>query len=503
MHSIDDTEARDPGFASFWGHPRPVWMLFGVTIGLNFAFYGFRAYLAPYIEHFFVAMGPAAAQKQADLVSSGFLALMYATPIIGGYVADKILGETRALIMALWLGVIGLVLMALPSLIGFEIGMALFALSAGLGIPLTVLIGRTYGPGDPRRAGGYTIFYLAINLGAFITPFICADWIGKNYGYHWGFIAAAVGMLVAALIFQAYHRILRPALPRGDHLHGRMATVWVLAVIAVLLYPTALLLSFPKILSWSMYGLMILLVLYFVVSCVRRGDRVQAQRYIALFLLFVPYVVFWAFSLQGVTSLNFLARDHVTPIWHGVLPMLHLSWSYTLFQSANPLFILIFAPLMAMLWPWLDRKGRDPSTPRKFGIGLLLVALGYGVLVLAIHYLQGPNGHISWWPLALCYLLATLGELALSPIGYSLVGQLAAPEEASLAMGGWFFGVALAYQLGGWIATLTTSGAGASALPTVAGYGHVYALLFWWGLAVAAVFLLAAPWIKRLMHGIR
>jgi len=196
MHAVEDAEAHDPGFSNFWGHPRPLWMLLGVTVGLNFAFYGFRAYLAPYIEHFFAAMGPAAAQKQADLVSSGFLALMYATPIIGGYVADKVLGETRALLMALWLGVLALALMALPTLIGFEIGMALFALSAGLGIPLTVLVGRTYKTGDSRREGGYTLFYLAINLGAFITPYVCADWVGKSYGYRWGFIAAAAGMLV-------------------------------------------------------------------------------------------------------------------------------------------------------------------------------------------------------------------------------------------------------------------------------------------------------------------
>lgn len=491
MHAVDDTEARDPGFASFWGHPRPVWMLFGVTIGLNFAFYGFRAYLAPYIQHFFVALGPAAAEKQADLVSSGFLALMYATPIIGGYVADKILGETRALILALWLGVVALVLMALPTLIGFEIGMALFALSAGLGIPLTVLIGRTYGPGDARREGGYTLFYMAINLGAFITPYVCASWIGATYGYRWGFIAAAVGMLVAAVIFQGYHRILKPALPSGDHLHGHKATVWTLVVIAVLVYPTALLLAYPAILSWAMYALMALLLAYFVFSCVRRRDSIQTQRYIALFLLFVALVVFWAFSLQGVTSLNFLARDYV-----------NAPFNYTVFQTANPLYILIFAPFLAMLWPLLDRKGRDPSSPRKFGIGLLLVALGYGVLVIAIRYMRGTGGHISWWPLALCYLLATLGELALSPIGYSLVGQLAAPEEASLAMGGWFFGVALAYQLAGWIATQTTTNAGSGAL-AIADYAHVYSLLFWWGLAIAAVFLLAAPWIRRLMHGVR
>ncbi len=476
-----------------WGHPRQLWMLLAVTVGLNFAFYGFRAFLAPYIaQSFFAQLGAAAAQKQADLLTSGFLALMYATPIIGGYVADKILGETRALAMSLWLGALSLALMAWPTLAGFELGMALFALAAGLGIPLTVLVGRTYPADDSRREGGYTLFYLAINLGAFVTPFVCADLIGDRYGYRWGFIAAATGMALAALLFQWRKRKLEAILPAALQPHRSRAAVWILLSIVVLLYPTALLLAFPAVLSWAMYVLMGLLVLYFLISCVRRGDRVQTQRYLALLVLFVALVVFWAFSLQGVTSLNFLARDYVDAPFH-----------YTAFQSANPLYILMLAPLLAILWPWLDRRGRDPSTPRKFGIGLLLVALSYGVLVYAIDHLQGSNGHIGWWPLALCYLLQTLGELALSPIGYALIGQLAAPEEASLAMGGWFFGVALAYQLAGWIATMTihvpTTGA---AMNGLADYAHVYSQLFGWGLAVALVFLLTAPWIRRLMHGV-
>lgn len=486
------TGAAVSGVDDRWGHPRQLWMLLGVTVWLNFAFYGFRAFLAPYIaQNFYADLGAAAALRHADLLSSGFLALMYATPIIGGYVADKILGETRALALSLWLGVLSLLLMALPTLFGFELGMALFALSAGLGIPLTVLIGRNYAADDSRREGGYTLFYLAINLGAFVTPFVCADLIGHRYGYRWGFIAAAVGLLLAALLFQWRKSRLDLVLPEGDRLHGSMATLWVLLAIAVLLYPTALLLAFPFVLGWAMYALMGLLVLYFVVRCVRQGDRVQSQRYLALLVLFVALVVFWAFSLQGVTSLNFLARDHVDAPFD-------FSW----FQSANPLYILILAPFLAMLWPWLDRRGRDPSTPRKFGIGLLLVALSYGVLVYAIDFLKSPDGHMTWWPLALCYLLQTLGELALSPIGYSLVGQLAAPEDASLAMGGWFFGVALAYQLAGWIATQTIHTPVAGAVGGIADYAHVYTQLFGWGLGAAVVFLLAAPWIRRLMHGV-
>ncbi|GAB3030287.1 oligopeptide:H+ symporter [Oleiagrimonas citrea] len=490
MHATDDAGVpeRLPQ-ERFWGHPRQLWMLLGVTVGLNFAFYGFRAFLTPYIaDTFFAHLGASAAQKQADLLASGFLALMYATPIIGGYVADKVLGETRALAMSLWLGTISLLLMASPSLSGFEIGLSLFALAAGLGIPLTVLIGRNYAKDDSRREGGYTLYYLAINLGSFVTPFICADLIGQRYGFRWGFVAAAAGMLLAAAVFQWRKHKLAPILPDGSHLHGRMATVWVLLATLALTYPVALLLAYPTVLRTAMYVLMALLVIYFVVRCIQRGDRVQTQRYLALLLLFVAMVVFWALSLQGVTSLNFFARDHVVAPFH-----------YTLFQSANPLYILLFAPFMAMLWPWLQRRGRDPSTPRKFGIGVLFVALSYGLLAWAISHAAGDR--VGWMPLALCYLLQTLGELALSPIGYALVGQLAAPEEASLAMGGWFFGTALAYQLAGWIATQTASSG--NALQGFADYGHVYARLFWGGLVVAVVFLLAAPGIRRLMHGVR
>jgi proton-dependent oligopeptide transporter, POT family len=484
--------------ATRWGHPRQLWMLLVVTVGFSFSFYGFRAYLAPYMASFFTALGPAAAQRQADLLSSGFLALGYATPILGGYVADKLLGEARSVAISFWLMTVSLLLMSLPRLFGFELGLAGFALAGGLNIPLTLMIGRNYAKSDPRRDGAYTLFYLAINLGSFIAPFICAAFVARHFGYRWGFIAAAAGCLVAAALFQLRQHKLAPVLPHGGRLGGPMAPVWAIAVVAVLLYPTALLLARPQILSVAMYVLMGLLVLYFIVGCVRRGDRVQTQRYAALLLLFVALVLFWALSFQGVTSLNFFARDYV-----------RAPFDYTLFQSANPLYILLFAPLLALLWPWLARRGRDPSTPRKFGIGLLLVALSYGLMVAGIRYGLGAEGKVAWGVLAGCYLLQTLGELALSPIGYALVGLLAAPEESSLAMGGWFFGYALAYQLAGWIATRTTGitapastgGAAASAVG-IGAYAQVYWQLCVIGLVVSLIYLAAAPALRKLMHGV-
>jgi POT family proton-dependent oligopeptide transporter len=477
----------DPA-ADWWGHPRQLWMLLAVTVGMNFGFYGFRAFLAPYIaQTFYAGLSPAAAQTHADLLTSGLLALMYATPIIGGYLADKVLGEGLSLLLSLWLSVLSLALMALPSLFGFEIGMAAFALSSGLNVTLSVMIGRNYVASDPRREGGYTLFYLAVNVGSFIAPFICADWVGRHFGYRMGFIAAAVGMALAALVFQLRHHKLRPVLPHIEESRRSRRAVAVLVAMVILLLPTALLLSRPEILSTAMYVLMGLLVLYFIVSCIRRRDPVQTQRYIALLVLFIALVLFWTLSFQGVTSLNFFARDFVDA-----------PFDYTLFQSANPLYILIFAPLLAILWPWLGRRGRDPSTPRKFGIGLLLVALSYGLIAWAIRHALAPDGKVGWGVLAGCYWFQTIGELAINPIGYSLVGLLAAPQETSLAMGGWYFGFALAYQLAGRIAILTTS----SAQIGIAGYAQVYERLFLAGIAVSVIFLLAAPKVRKLMHGV-
>ncbi|MBS0462292.1 MAG: peptide MFS transporter [Proteobacteria bacterium] len=478
----------EPAAGDILGHPRGLWMLLAVTVGLNFAFYGFRAFLAPYAaDTFFAGLTKADALKQADLLLAGFGTLTYATAIIGGWIADNVLGEVQALRISLWAATLGLLGLAWPSREGFTLALSFFVLAAGLGIPLTVLVGRNYADDDPRRDAGYTLFYLAINFGAFIAPPVCAAWIGKRFGYDWGFVAAAAGMAVSALIFELRHRRMPGAADRPP-LHRAWSTPAVLIGTLALVYPCALLLAHPDAPHVAVYVLMALMIVYFVVRSLLRGDAVQGQRYLAMLLLFVAMVLFWAWSLQGATSLNFFARDHV-----------RAPFDYSWFQSANPLYILVLAPALVALWPWLDRRGLNPSTPMKFGIGLLLVALSYGAMVYAIHELVGPDGRTPWWPLALCYLLSTLGELALSPIGYAMIGKLAAPEDASLAMGGWFFGVGVSYDLSGRIAAMTTH-AGGNAL---AGYDQVFTMLLWSGIGIALVYLLAAPRIVKLMHGVK
>ena len=495
MHDTATAAADDlPPQPRLWGHPRQLWMLLAVTVGVNFAFYGFRAFLAPYAaDTFFAQLPHGQALAQANYLFAGFGALAYATAIIGGWVADNVLGEVQALRLSLWLMIPGLAGMAVPHQEFFMLSLAFLVLAIGLGIPLTVLIGRNYAKQDPRRDGGYTLFYLAINFGAFVAPFVCAAWVGATYGFRWGFIAAGAGALWAALVFEWKHR----RIPGAQEV-VRFKRAWsgpaVIAGMLLLVLPCAWLLSHPTAMNTVVYALIGLLVLYFIVSSVRRGDRVQGQRYIALLLLFVAMVLFWALSLLSASALNFFARDYVAPLWHGRL--LGIPWSFTLFQSVNPLYILVFAPFMAALWPWLDKRGINPSTPRKFGIGLLLVALGYGVLLYAVHYLQLPDGKVAAWALLACYLGSTIGELALSPIGYALVGKLAAHDEASLAMGGWFFGVSVSYDLSGQIANFTTTGG-------IEAYAQVFEWLLIGGVGIALLYLLAAPWIIRLMHGVR
>jgi POT family proton-dependent oligopeptide transporter len=482
---------------TFLGHPRMLWMLLFVTVWFNFAFYGFRAFLAPYAaQAFFAGLPQAQALQRANLLFAGFGTLLYALTILGGWIADNVLGEVRALRLSLWLMIPALLGLASPSLEGFLMALAAFVLAAGLNIPLTVLVGRNYAKNDPKRDAGYTLYYLAINFGGFIAPFICAAWIGAYYGYRWGFVAAAAGMLLGTLAFEWRQRRL-PGAGDQPRFHRRWSTLAVVIAWLALIVPTALLMAHSDVLHLAVYLLMGVLVLYFVASCVRRGDRVQNHRYLALLLLFVALIAFWAMSLLSASALNFFARDHVAPLWNGKL--LGLAWDFTLFQSTNPLYILVCAPFIAMLWPWLDKHRSNPSTPCKFGIGLLLVALGYGVLWYATTRMQLPGGKVAAWTLLVNYLFSTVGELALSPIGYALIGKLAAPDETSLAMGGWFFGVGVSYDLSGQIAALTTAHGNTG----IAGYAHVFAWLLLGGVAIALAYLIAAPAIVKLMHGVK
>ena len=475
------------------GHPRSLWMLFSAEFWERFCFYGMRALLAVYVaDAFFSHLPEGEANEQASLTYGGYTAMVYATGILGGFIADRYLGYQRSILLGGLLMAAGMFMLLIPDLQWFLVGLAVIVAGNGLFKPnISTMVGALYRPGDARRDSGFTIFYMGINAGAFFAPIICASVIGAHFGNQYGFLAAGIGMILGVLVFQVRAGMLGHI---GKAPEGREGLKPVLVVLtgAILMVPFIyFLLSKSALLGYVMVGMMALLALHFVLSGIRSGDRVQLHRYIAMLLLFLANCLFWALFEQAGSSLNFFARDFVDAPFH-----------FTLFQSANPMFILIYAPLFAMLWPALERRGVNPSIPRKFAIALIGAGLGFLVLVMAIN--ATPEGmKVFWVFLGLTYMLHTMSELCLSPIGLSMVTKLAATREVGLAMGGWFLSTAMANYLAGLIAAVASGGGEHGAESSVAQYAATFMQLWWLALVIGGAFFLFAPLMNRLMHGVK
>jgi POT family proton-dependent oligopeptide transporter len=507
VSQTDATQNNQPALPTgeFLGHPKALWQLFNIEMWERFSYYGMRAILAVYVSTTFFGHLGDQANAEASLVYGGYTALVYATGIAGGYVADKILGYQRSILLGAIIMASGLFVLLIEDLTWFLIGLALIVAGNGLFKPnISTMIGKLYAPNDVRRDSGFTIFYMGINLGALFAPLVTATWIGVQFGLKWGFFAAGIGMILSTLFLEVAKRSLgQVGLPEpGKDGWGRFFVVGLCTLgLAGVVY---FLLSESAILGYILVAIMAGLVLYFVLSGIRSGNKVQLQRYIAMLLLFVANACFWALFEQAGSSLNFFAREFVTPMFG--TEDTWMAGGFGIFQSLNPLYILLFAPVFAALWPRLEKLGMNPSIPRKFALGLIQVALGFYVLVWAISNMQNAAGLVPWIFLALCYLLHTTGELCLSPIGLSMVTKLADEHEVGLAMGGWFLSIAMAQYVAGIIAAIASGGGGGhgEALGSnIAQYSDVYMQLFWLGLVFGVVYLIAAPLINKLMHGVK
>jgi len=499
---IPNTPNIPPG--EFFGHPRALWQLSNIEMWERFAYYGMRALLAVYVATtFFSHMGDDA-NAEASLVYGGYTAMVYATGIIGGYIADHVLGYQRSILLGAIIMAAGLFVLLIEDLNWFLVGLALIVAGNGLFKPnISTMIGKLYKPDDIRRDSGFTIFYMGINLGALIAPLITATWIGATWGFKYGFLAAGIGMILSTLFLEVAKKSLgHIGLPPKDKEGwGRFFAVGAgaIAMSGVVYF----LLSESTILGYLLVGIMIALMAYFILAGIRSGDKVQLQRYIAMLILFVANACFWALFEQAGSSMNFFAREYVTPMFGSME-----SWQaggFGIFQSLNPLYILLLGLPFAAIWPWLDKRGMNPSIPRKFALGLIQVALGFYLLVYSINHFQNAAGLVPWIFMALVYLLHTTGELCLSPIGLSMVTKLAAEKETGMAMGGWFLSIAMAQYVAGIIAAVASGGGGhgMAAGARIRQYEETYRMLFWIGLGFGIAYLVVAPMINKLMHGVK
>ncbi len=500
-----------PPVGEVMGHPRALWNLFGAEFWERFCYYGMRAMLAAHVAtQFFAHLGDGA-KSAASLTYGGFTSMVYMTAIAGGFIADRILGYQRSILLGGSIMAAGMFMLMAPDLTTFLMGLAVIIVGNGLFKPnISTMVGKLYAPGDARRDSGFTIFYMGINAGAFFAPLICAGVIGSRFGYGWGFVTAAIGMIFGLVVFQALRSWLGHVGANPPGSDGIKPVAMVVAGAAVLTVPVFFLLSKSDVLGGVLALMLIALAGYFVLSGVRSGEKTQLHRYIAMLILFAGNMVFWALFEQAGSSLNFLAEAHVN--------MPEASWlpgflkHFSVFQSVNAVFIVAIAPVIATMWPALAKRSMNPSIPRKFAIGLMMVGAGFAVLVFAIKTFVTDGAKISWMWLTLTYLVHTVAELCISPIGLSMVTKLARPKETGLAMGGWFLSIAVANYAAGKIAAIATAGDKAveGVAPRVlsmgeklAQYQDVFFQLTIAGLIVGALYFVLAPQIDKLMHGVK
>jgi len=485
---------------TFLGHPRGLFVLFFAEMWERFSYYGMRALLIFYlVQHWMFSDG------DASVIYGAYTALVYITPVIGGYIADRYLGQRKAVLFGAVLLTFGHFLMAFegsggqndPAIGVFWLALSFIIVGSGfLKANISVIVGQLYPRTDIRRDGAYTIFYMGINLGAALGSLI-AGYLGQTYGWAYGFGAAGVGMLLGLVVFV----LGKPALMgRGEsrdpeRLRRRVAGIpfeWLLYAISFAAVGVVwLLIQYQDLVGTLLMVAGAILVGYVLYTAVVKLPREDRDRIFAALFLILGSIMFWALFEQAGSSLNlYTDREVNREIFGWEVPA-------SMFQSINAIYIVLLAPLFAMLWTGLGRRGLEPSTPAKFG--LAMIQLGAGFLVLVWGAIADP-GLTPVIFIFVIYLLHTTGELCLSPVGLSAMNRLAPAHMASLIMGTWFFASATGNFAAGLIAAATgaeeAGGEGASS-DVVHG---VYTTIGWVAVAFGVAVIVISPLIKKLMH---
>ena len=492
------TNGHPPEFAQVMGHPRPLWMLFMTEFWERFAFYGMRWALVLYIVAQFHG-GDASGEAPASELYGAYLALVYAAAIFGGYVADRLIGFQRSILLGAVIMAAGLFMIMAPSEQMLKLGLATVIVGNGLFKPIiSTMVGQLYATGDERRDSGFTIFYMGINLGAFIAP-ILTGWLAEKLlgsdgmpAYKVVFLASGIGMVLSLIWFWFGRSQLKGigAPPANATGIGRVLMVAVGALVAIPVYYFLLTID-AGVLNWILGALFVVPVIMLLVEGMREGSK-QRDMVIAMLIIFAFNVLFWMFFEQAGSSFNFLAQNIVDRDLNGwIFPV---GW----FQSVNSVAIITLAPVLAWLWVAMGRA--NPSIPRKFGLGLIFNGLAFLLLMFALSSLVDPASlKIPFWTLFMVYVIQSVGELCLSPIGLSMTTKLAPAKLAGLAMGGWFLSIAIGNNLSGIFAAGVSGEGGMTTDSALAGYTFG----FWALLGAGVLLFLIAPLIQRLMHGVK
>lgn len=436
-------------------HPKALFMLFMVELWERFSYYGMRALLILYMTASFIDGGFNLSDPEAYGIYGAYGALVYLTPLIGGYFADKLIGFRRAITIGAILMAIGQFTLFMNNNVTFYLGLAILVVGNGFFKPnISSMVGRFYAEGDKRRDGAFTLFYMGINMGAFLAPLTCGA-IGENEGWQYGFLTAGIGMIIGYLVFLygqssgAYEEIGKePDLKVEKNLISVVPNNLLPYVASVIMIALALLLITYNDVVDIMLVVLAIGVIGYLLFQAGKMEISAKQRIWVIVILLLFTTIFWTFFELAGSALSLFTARNVDRTLFG------MEINTTFFQSFNPLFIMLFAPIFSWIWITLAKKDREPAAPYKFGFGLLL--LGAGFLALQLGGASASAGMVPMIFMVMLYLLHTIGELALSPVGLSLVTKLSPKQMVGFMMGIWFLSSSIAHQGGKHIAKLTT-----------------------------------------------
>lgn len=483
---------------AFFGHPRGLSVLFFIEFWERFSYYGMRALLILFMTASVANGGLAFDTAKAGVIYGGYTSLVYLMSVPGGWLADHFFGQRRA---ALYGGVVimcGHIALAIPSLTGFYTGLALVILGTGLLKPnVSTMVGQLYSAEDTRRDAGFSLYYVAINLGAFVSPFF-TGWLAQSAGFrgvltnlglvpehawHWGFGLAAIGMFAGIITYLVGWKNLgetglEPVEITSAHarstrnvqlgiglafLAGALGLLWVLS-------STGQIVLTPQVVSTG-FGVLLLALVVFIFGRLlldRSWTPEERTRLLVILILFLGSCVFWALYEQAGSTLSLFAdRNTDTSLFGYSFPS---SW----FQSVPPAFVITLAAVFGWIWLRLGEKGKEPSTPTKFTIGLVLVAAGFAILIIPASH---PDTKASPLWLTLTFLLHVMGELCLSPVGLSATTKLAPARVGGMMMGVFLMSIAVGTYLGGQVASVYDKYSLATLFALVAGAAFLAAIL--------------------------
>lgn len=477
----------------FSGHPRGLYVLFYAEMWERFSYYGMRALLILYLTRYWLF-----SDGKANLIYGAYTALVYIAPLLGGYLADRWLGQRKAVVYGGVVLALGHALMAVEGAQGitdpavkqadpiidvFWLALALIIVGSGfLRANISVLVGQLYRLTDVRRDGAYTIFYMGVNIGAALGT-ILVGYLGETLGWAWGFSLAGIGMVCGLLIFLVGRPALRgngePPKPLPRRTEYALYGVGLAAVALAWL-----LIRYQQMVQTLLVAVGVAMLGY-IAAVATRPPKEPRERIFGILFLVALNPIFWGIYEQAGGSLNLYTERYVD---RAGVPA-------SLFQSINPIYIVLLGPAFAALWQWLGRRRLEPSAPAKFGLAIIQLGLGFFILVWGAKAAGANPTPVIF--VFLIYLLNTTGELCLSPVGLSAMTRLSPAQFASFFIGAWYYMNAVGNFVAGTIGTATGGASGSMSRELTL---SIYTDLGWIGLGAGMVVLLAERVVKRWMH---